>query len=115
MVSLAGKYFPKEFLSGYKGYLQCDGYESYESAVKGRSEIELVGCFAHVRRKYYKAWVTSKKRSPEAKRGLEYVQSICAIEAELRGMGLADKLFVERDMSSKLCLNERIISEPPCE
>lgn len=88
--------FPKEFLSGYKGYVQCDGYESYESAVKGVAGIELVGCFAHVRRKYHKAWVTSNKRSEEAERGLKYVQRICGIEAELREMGLPDSVFVER-------------------
>lgn len=91
----AGKY-PQDFLSDYQGYLQCDGYDGYDFAVKGRPEIQLVGCFAHVRRKYFDAWTASKKKSINAETGLKYVKKICAIEKELREKELSDEDFVEK-------------------
>ncbi|EHQ90126.1 transposase [Desulfosporosinus youngiae DSM 17734] len=40
---------PKTFLSGYKGYLTCDGYAAYHSMSE---DIVVSGCMAHVRRKF---------------------------------------------------------------
>jgi transposase len=57
--SRAGKH-AKEFLEGYSGYLQTDGYERYDYAVKGRPEIIHVGCFAHARRYFIEASKASK-------------------------------------------------------
>ena len=45
----AGEY-AKDFLEGYSGYLQTDGYAGYDSAVKDMPGIIHVGCFAHARR-----------------------------------------------------------------
>jgi transposase len=39
----------------YTGTLQCDGYSAYRAFAKGRNGIELAGCWAHVRRKFYEA------------------------------------------------------------
>ena len=47
-----GKKNVQEFLSGYKGYLMCDGYSGYHDLP---GEITVVGCFAHVRRKFHEA------------------------------------------------------------
>jgi len=47
-----GKKNVQEFLSGYKGYLMCDGYSVYHDLP---GEITIVGCFAHVRRKFHEA------------------------------------------------------------
>ena len=41
----------RKFLEGYKGYLQTDGFESYDSAVKDLPDIIQVGCFAHYPRR----------------------------------------------------------------
>jgi transposase len=40
---------PREFLAGYSGYLVCDGYAAYHSLPE---DIIVIGCFAHVRRKF---------------------------------------------------------------
>jgi len=48
-------YNAKAFLEGYSGYLQTDGYEGYDSAVKDMAGIVQVGCFAHARRKFFEA------------------------------------------------------------
>jgi len=49
-----------EFLADYRGYLQTDGYAGYDEA--GNQEgIVHVGCWAHVRRKFFDAKSGSKK------------------------------------------------------
>ena len=45
---------PFRLLDGYRGYLQVDGYDGY-NAVGLRSDIVLVGCMAHARRKFDEA------------------------------------------------------------
>ena len=43
--------YPIEFLHGFTGMLQCDGYSAY-----GRIEdVVLVCCLAHCRRKFFEA------------------------------------------------------------
>ncbi|MCP4570554.1 MAG: IS66 family transposase, partial [FCB group bacterium] len=42
---------PLSFLNKYKGYVQTDGYSGYE-ALGRKDGIELVGCWAHARRKF---------------------------------------------------------------
>jgi transposase len=45
---------PVNFLSGYEGYLQADGYEGYNAALRD-GKMTHIGCMAHVRRKFYEA------------------------------------------------------------
>ena len=42
-------------LSGYRGRLQCDGYKVYQS-LSVKDGFTLIGCMAHVRRKFYEAF-----------------------------------------------------------
>ena len=42
----------EEFLEGFSGYLHADGYQGYH---KLRSDIRVVGCWAHARRKFDEA------------------------------------------------------------
>jgi transposase len=51
-------YNAKEFLEGYRGYLQMDGYDS---AIKDLPDIIHAGCFAHARRIFFEASRTNKK------------------------------------------------------
>ena len=39
-------------LQDYRGRIQCDAYAAYKSFAKNREEIQLIGCMAHVRRKF---------------------------------------------------------------
>lgn len=45
----------KDLYSGFTGVLQCDGYAGYNN-LEG---VKRVGCWAHVRRKFYEAARTS--------------------------------------------------------
>jgi transposase len=76
---------PKSFLEGFAGYLHVDGYVGYECLP---GVIVLVGCWAHVRRKFdeaIKALPTParKKAASLAHEGLGYCNQLFAIEREL--------------------------------
>jgi len=83
----------KEFLQGYSGYLQTDGYVGYDSAVKDLHGIIHVGCFAHARRKFFEAAkISSKGRSAEE--GMKYIRSLYAMENELRDKNMDSGMFL---------------------
>ena len=60
-----GQNGPKELLAGYKGYLQCDGYSVYDK-IGADPKITLVGCLAHVRRKFHEALKNDKAKAEKA-------------------------------------------------
>lgn len=78
----AGKH-PARFLKDFKGYLHVDGYDGYN----GMSDITLVGCWAHARRKFdeaLKALPAAQKSTPTvAQEGLDFCNQLFAIEREL--------------------------------
>lgn len=76
----------KEVLKGYKGYLQTDGYSGYHKL----TEVTHIGCFAHLRRKFFEAMEASCDNTV-AKKGFDYCEALFAIEKEL-----ADKTPEER-------------------
>lgn len=58
------------------GYLQTDGYQAY-NGVAARSDVQRLGCWAHVRRKFFEAQNNDKKRAEFA---LDLIQQIYAHE-----------------------------------
>ncbi|NQZ39793.1 MAG: transposase [Moritella sp.] len=66
----------KSFLTGFSGYLQCDGYSVYENI----DNIIPVGCWAHARRKLHDALTAQPKKTCKATVALNYIQSLYAIE-----------------------------------
>jgi transposase len=73
----------KTFLAGYTGYLQTDGYEGYDAAVKDMPGIIHAGCFAHARRKFFEAAKAAGK-SPTAEEGIRHIKKLYDIETALR-------------------------------
>lgn len=51
--------YPQEFLAGFKGILQCDGYQGYNKV----EDVLLACCMAHCRRKFYEALPAEKKKT----------------------------------------------------
>ena len=88
-------YHAKEFLQGYAGYLQTDGYNGYDAAVKDMPGIIQVGCFAHARRKFFEAAKASKK-SQSAEEGVKYIRRLYDLENSLRGEDLEENDFLEK-------------------
>jgi transposase len=72
---------PLKFLDGYRGYVQSDAYSGYDTL--GRQPgIELVGCWAHVRRKFVEV-INAKsnlKKQGHAEQALDYIGQLYALE-----------------------------------
>ena len=73
---------PNALLSRYRGYLQTDGYAGY-SAIGKSPGIVHVGCFAHIRRRFFEAFESAGK-SGESGQMLERIKELYAIERRLR-------------------------------
>lgn len=76
---------PSRLLSGYRGYLQTDGYAGYGS-VGAEPAITQVGCFAHARRKFHEATrgQGEKQKSTIAWQGMKFIQSLYEIEGQYK-------------------------------
>ena len=83
-----------ELLKGFSGYLQTDGYEGYNAAVKELTGIIHVGCFAHSRRKFFEA-AKAVKTPQSAEVGISYIRKLYEVERTLREMNLGDEKFLE--------------------
>jgi transposase len=71
----------REILADFSGYLQTDGYDSYDQACKDRPNVVHVSCWAHARRKFYEAKKNSKKAG-SADTALAMIAKLYKAEAE---------------------------------
>jgi transposase len=68
----------RDYLQGYSGYLQVDGYAGYE-----RTTATLVGCLAHARRKFVEAQkLQVKGKTGKADWAVNHIRKLYRIEAE---------------------------------
>jgi transposase len=54
---------PREFLAGYRGYVQADAANLYDRLFGNDDAAKEVGCWAHARRKFFDAQFTDKERA----------------------------------------------------
>ena len=95
-----GSVHPREFLAGFKGYLHTDGYSGYHSLPE---EITVVGCWAHLRRKFdeaVKSLPKGKAKGSSASQGLAYCNLLFGIEEEIAGK-TAEERYEERQKQAK--------------
>lgn len=72
---------PRLIPQSFEGKIQCDAYAAYPSFARERSDIELVGCWAHARRAFYEA---HKQVPVRAGWALRQIGLLYQIEAHLR-------------------------------
>jgi len=99
-----GAKHPKEFLAGYKGYLHTDGYQGYHDLGK---DITVVGCWAHLRRKFdeaVKSLPKGKTKGSSASQGLAYCNLLFGIEQEIAEK-TAEERYEERLKQAKPVLD----------
>ena len=99
-------YNAKEFLEGFKGYLQTDGNEVYDAVVKVLPEIIHVGCFAHARRKFFDA-SKATKTPQSAEEGLKYIRKLYEIENKLR-----DEVKNKKKTESEFLVERKAQTDP---
>jgi len=97
---------PKEILETYEGFLQCDGYKVYDKIAKGKA-ITLVGCMAHLRRKFHESMDNDKTRATFA---LELIQSLYALERKMKEkkLSIAEKTAIRHTESKAIMLRFKI-------
>ena len=101
-----------EYLDGYKGYVQTDGYGGYDF-IDNNPDMHHVGCWAHARRKFVDVVKASgqrksvKSRTGAAEDAIEYIGKLYAIEKEAKERKLDPKeTFDLRQEKSKPVLDE---------
>ncbi len=82
----------RKLIGGYRGAVQTDGYEVYE-AFENAPGKRMIGCWAHVRRKFVEALDENRKYASEA---IVYIGKLYKIEEEMREAGLSAKEVKER-------------------
>lgn len=101
---------PKEFLQGFRGLLQSDGYGAYAQLGEG---IEYAACWTHCRREFHKAHLLQKldKRPVEV---LDLIGQMYELEKQAREKGLnpTERLAVRQELSKPILdkIRERILS-----
>lgn len=74
-----------ELLGDWSGWLVCDGLKSYDKAARiSPGNIELVGCWAHIRRDFIDAEPSAPQKCDEI---LELIGDLYEIEARARDPG----------------------------
>ena len=81
-----------KLIGGYRGAVQTDGYEVYES-FENTPGKRMIGCWAHARRKFVEALDEDRKHASEA---LVYIGDLYNIEKEMREAGLEPDAIKER-------------------
>lgn len=101
-----------EYLKGYRGYVQTDGYAGYDFLDKEKDIIH-VGCWAHVRRKFVEVISASGKRkgvkgrTGNAEKAVDYIARLYAVEKEAKEQELNEKeLFKRRQQKAGPVLEE---------
>jgi transposase len=88
-----------KLLDGYRGIVQCDGYEAYKSiAAKTPGDaITLAFCWTHLRRRFYD--IAKGGDAPIASEALERIAALYAIEKTIRGMSADDRRRLRQEKS----------------
>lgn len=93
----------EEFLGGFKGILQVDGYAGYNRLTKNTrpdGPLTLAFCWAHARRKLKE--VFDRDGSEIAAEGLRRIAEFYKIEAEIRGTAPGQRLSARQTWTEPL-------------
>ena len=82
----------RKLLRGYRGTIQADGYGAYDQ-FEGDPHIQVIGCWAHARRKFSDALEEDNRKASE---GLVYINRLYHIEKEAREAGTSGDALKEK-------------------
>lgn len=90
---------PKAFLKGFTGYLHADGYDGYHDLPEN---ITVVGCWAHLRRKFDEALkiIEPKAREgTESHRGKQYCDRLFELERQFKDLSSDERHRKRQELS----------------
>ncbi|MCW4001522.1 MAG: IS66 family transposase [Candidatus Bathyarchaeota archaeon] len=82
----------RKLLRGYRGTIQADGYGAYDQ-FEGDPRIQVIGCWAHARRKFSDAIEEDNRKASE---GLIYINKLYHIENEAREAGTSAEALKDK-------------------
>lgn len=86
-----------EFLDGYHGVVQTDGYVGYDF-LEGKKDVIHLGCLAHARRKFVEAQKARGKNATKAGGpdvALKYIKDLYQIERKAKKLNLCAEELLE--------------------
>ncbi len=93
---------PREFLRGFSGFIHTDGYEAYH---KLPDNIIVVGCLAHLRRKFFdglKILPKDKRKDSDLLKGVYYCDRLFRYEREFASLTPEERLDNRQRISKAL-------------
>lgn len=82
----------RKLLRGYRGTIQTDGYNAYDQ-FENDPHIQVIGCWAHSRRKWSDALDEDRRTASEA---LSYINRLYHIEDEAKDAGISGDALREK-------------------
>jgi len=87
-----------DYLKGFSGYLQADGYKGYEQV-----DADLIGCMAHARRKFKEAQTAQpKNKMGRADLAIKKIGKLYQIEKAIKGLSANEKYNIRQEKSQPL-------------
>lgn len=84
---------PLNFLDGFKGVLQTDGYSGYDKLCKDEN-ITRAGCMAHARRKLYN--IAKNNKNSKANRVVDLIGKLYKIEKQIKDLAALEKQTIRQ-------------------
>ena len=91
---------PQNFLKGWHGFCHTDGFAGYHNI----ENVTIVGCWAHVRRKFNDAFKVSGAPDSPAKIGLDYCNQLFALERKFADMSPEERFKAREEFSRPVAL-----------
>lgn len=86
------------YLTGFNGYLQADGYKGYEQV-----DAELIGCMAHARRKFIEAQTAQpKNKTGRADWAINHIKKLYRIEKSIQELPTDEKFRIRQEKTLPL-------------
>jgi len=92
--------FAKDFLSGFTGVLQTDGYSGYHCITKEKA-VHAMGCWAHARRKFYDVAHLTKTEGVASK-AVRIIGQLYGIEDEIKDLTSREKHAIRQENSKPI-------------
>ena len=95
-----GSKYPLNFLSGFTGYLQTDGYVGYDAL----KDVTHVGCMAHLKRKFHDAVTAlpNGKKSGSAVEGEAYCSKLFQLEERFADLSPEERKQKRQDLAKPI-------------
>jgi transposase len=93
---------PQAFLKDFRGLLHTDGYQAYHNL---SPEITIVGCWAHVRRKFedwLKKTPKGKRKGSNTEQGISYINALFSLEREFSALTPEERLRRRKEKSKPI-------------